>query len=437
MSVVAQQGATVATQTFTNVVTYTIPTVVETVTETVTVTEGTTTTEPPPPEWIFCANEGQRCDFTGMREVRYGKGTIWTAPRVFTDGVNCTNGVFGDPLVGTAKECQTRATTGGPPPPPPPPGTLPSIITQGGTYSGDASSVRIATTQPVTIVDSTIQGSGDLVTAAEGANVTIERTTITGGAGRAFTSFGFKSVTIRNCTITGTTGIRLDNAAPAATILVTRNRVRNIQEADYNTVFFQTAHVTTTTSFEVSWNEVVNEWGETGVEDNVNLFASTNGRILNNYIEGSYPWQADPNSASGGHSGSGIMVGDFAGGGHEVAFNQVIDTTNAGIGVAGGNGNSVHDNRVIADGRLDDGTPLPATNVGIVIFGGATNSTATSNTVGWLRPDGTRADTYIDGGAGSSISGTTALATVNRAAEAAEWQRWLDKLAVNGILVGT
>lgn len=79
---------------------------------------------PPPPEplpvpaptpapayndWAFCANEYQRCNFSDTREVRYGKGSTWTAPRQFTGGVDCSNAVFGDPLYGTVKECQTRA----------------------------------------------------------------------------------------------------------------------------------------------------------------------------------------------------------------------------------------------------------------------------------------------------------------------------------------
>lgn len=59
-------------------------------------------------DWTFCANENQRCEFPDTREVRYGKGSSWTAPRQFTGGVDCSNAVFGDPLFGTVKECQTR-----------------------------------------------------------------------------------------------------------------------------------------------------------------------------------------------------------------------------------------------------------------------------------------------------------------------------------------
>lgn len=72
------------------------------------------TPEPAPApvsDWAFCANEHQRCNFPDTREVRYGKGSIWTAPRTFTGGVDCSNAVFGDPLYGTVKECQTRVVS--------------------------------------------------------------------------------------------------------------------------------------------------------------------------------------------------------------------------------------------------------------------------------------------------------------------------------------
>ena len=48
--------------------------------------------------------------------------------------------------------------------------------------------------------------------------------------------------------------------------------------------------------------------------------------------------------------------------------NQVVDTTNAGIGIAGGWNNKVHDNRIVSDGKLDDGTPLAAANVGLFVW---------------------------------------------------------------------
>jgi hypothetical protein len=61
-------------------------------------------------EWTFCANEGARCEFTGTQQVRYGANGQFTLPRTFTDGVDCSNAVFGDPVFGVVKQCQV---TGG------------------------------------------------------------------------------------------------------------------------------------------------------------------------------------------------------------------------------------------------------------------------------------------------------------------------------------
>jgi hypothetical protein len=46
------------------------------------------------PQWTFCANQNQRCSFSGAKQVRFGKSGRFTT-RTFTDGVNCTNRAFG------------------------------------------------------------------------------------------------------------------------------------------------------------------------------------------------------------------------------------------------------------------------------------------------------------------------------------------------------
>jgi hypothetical protein len=76
-------------------------------------------------DWVFCANEHERCNFTGTREVRYGANGTFTAPRQFTDGVNCNNTVFGDPVFGVTKHCETGAVQ------PPPPSRFPASYFSG------------------------------------------------------------------------------------------------------------------------------------------------------------------------------------------------------------------------------------------------------------------------------------------------------------------
>jgi len=61
--------------------------------------------------WRKCADENGRC--TGNGYVRYGKGATWSTRRLMRGRINCNNGTFGDPLVGTRKECQLLGTPGG------------------------------------------------------------------------------------------------------------------------------------------------------------------------------------------------------------------------------------------------------------------------------------------------------------------------------------
>jgi hypothetical protein len=61
-------------------------------------------TTPTPREWVRCADEGWNCSFDGTRRVRYGANGVYVSA-TFTDGVECSNGVFGDPLFGVVKAC--------------------------------------------------------------------------------------------------------------------------------------------------------------------------------------------------------------------------------------------------------------------------------------------------------------------------------------------
>ena len=62
-----------------------------------------------PDDWTFCAPEGGVCAFTGTKEVRYGANGAFVY-RTLTDGTECTNAVFGDPIYGTVKVCAVRNT---------------------------------------------------------------------------------------------------------------------------------------------------------------------------------------------------------------------------------------------------------------------------------------------------------------------------------------
>jgi hypothetical protein len=72
---------------------------------------GTTLTPTPPAgSWVFCANEGQICTFTGTKEVRFGANGVYFN-KTLTNGTPCTTAVFGDPIYGVAKQCSYRDVT--------------------------------------------------------------------------------------------------------------------------------------------------------------------------------------------------------------------------------------------------------------------------------------------------------------------------------------
>lgn len=80
-------------------------TATSTLTTTSTPTTTLTPTATPIGAWITCASENGFCSFSGTTQVRYGANGVWVT-QTFTDGVSCTNAVFGDPIPGVVKTCQ-------------------------------------------------------------------------------------------------------------------------------------------------------------------------------------------------------------------------------------------------------------------------------------------------------------------------------------------
>ena len=63
----------------------------------------------PASAWVKCADENGTCAVTGPSSVIYGKNTTWVVRNVTTPSIACNNATFGDPLVGTVKECRAVA----------------------------------------------------------------------------------------------------------------------------------------------------------------------------------------------------------------------------------------------------------------------------------------------------------------------------------------
>lgn len=352
-------------------------------------------------------------------------------------------------------------------------------ITEGGTYSGewrnldpDVPAVLIDTDEPVVIENAVIRSRGHLIVAEGDARVTVRNSRgyglnpgVAGRApGRFFTSGRFARVVLENNYFEGTSGIYLhdDRATSESgqTVEVLRNRIKNIDgrhsdgaggfsRTGYDLVqFVQLNGVRDAQNAEIAWNQVINNPGESRVEDNISIYLSSGTpdhpiRIHDNYIQGAYPTNPGEDSYSGG----GIMVGDGSAGSaaevpHHVAAydNQVIDTTNYGVAIAAGHDSSYHHNRVISDGVLKDGTRAAAQNVGIYVWNSSNgahffSNSAYSNEVGWLTSSGSRNDWWLPQCSGKCAN-SQIPGPVGPSLEAAEYERWLRKLSAAKVTVG-
>ncbi len=65
-------------------------------------------TQGAPAGYTLCAQENQRCNFSGQRDVAYGANGKFIFKPGLQNGVDCNNGVFGDPIFGTVKACYIK-----------------------------------------------------------------------------------------------------------------------------------------------------------------------------------------------------------------------------------------------------------------------------------------------------------------------------------------
>lgn len=341
----------------------------------------------------------------------------------------------------------------------------PLVITSGGSYSGCWSSaspgtvtVRVATSEPVTLTRCTIRGRFILVT----STVPHTKLTVTdcrllaggpAGPGRhpdyAIEVDGFDSLHVEHNRIEGRGGVKAKHwsgAGGAHPVLVRANLVSNVdgrvrdRRGDVTGAeklqFVQLDGVRGAAGVEIAWNEVRNEPGRSAVEDNVSVFASGGTPaspidIHDNYVEGGWP----PDPVAGGYSGGGILLGDGGGDWSVARDNQVVATTNHGLGIAGGSHNRLVGNRVVSSGELADGRRPASQNVGVFVWhqgeGAATDrgdNAAHDNVVGWQRGDG-RNDWWLPDCSGNCANHHLRDGgRITRADEAAELDRWRAKL---------
>ena len=238
----------------------------------------------------------------------------------------------------------------------------PITITQGGTYSGSWEStsastpaVRVATSAPVTITGRVRNlAGGGLIDSpfGTGARVTIDHVSLYGGNGRGIEVENFNSLEVTNCTFDKTSGTYALNPLPGARVYIARNKVRNIQAGAGGKLAhaFQFNRVQGASSFVVEWNEVINTYGQSAEEDGISLYRSAGSTVRNNYLQGGYPA-----SSSMSYTGTGILTDDIGSSSNTFHDNHVVGWTNVGIGITAGSGSVIRNNRVISDGRLDNG----------------------------------------------------------------------------------
>jgi hypothetical protein len=132
-------------------------------------------------EWIYCADEGGTCTFSGTRTVRYGANGAYNYLEA-TNSIACNNATFGDPIVGTAKQCHYSSSGTSPtntPTPTPAAGQTP----YGGTAWAIPGTIQAENFdnggEGVAYHDTTTSNSGNAYRTAEA--VDIQATTDTGG----------------------------------------------------------------------------------------------------------------------------------------------------------------------------------------------------------------------------------------------------------------
>lgn len=345
-----------------------------------------TPTKPPEVAWVECSIEraAAGCQFTGTRAVRFGTSPT-IAGRYFEKTVSgptpCTNVVFGDPVVGVEKKCWTTGMLNTAPavetppatttPTPTPPTTTPPASAAGGVPKRED------------FAGFPVVGQ---ITATPGQ--VIERVRITTTSGPCVI-VAVPNVTIRDALIgpcgAGESGKGIDGRSGLASLTVLRTWIEDVSTAVYihggrHPIIFdrsvctkirgpyprgqcvQFNGVTGTDTSKITCN-VSDVWGLPDafrmVEDHFNFYSTSNVEMAHNRIRGGgYKGTA----AGKNPSGTAILFGDAQGGTNLWAHhNDIINVTNVGIGIAGGDGVRAESNRVFMDGP----TSGNYTNVGI------------------------------------------------------------------------
>lgn len=373
------------------------------------------------------------------------------------------------------------------------------VITSGGTYSGnwqstdpDLPAVEVKTTAPVIIEKCNIRGKNDLIkTSVRGAKLTVRDCRGSGlnpgVAGRIKGRFVHAvrpaSLTVEHNYLEGTTGIKVyewQHGAPNETLKVRYNEAKNIdgrkstgsgystdKASGYGFAQFMMLHsVHDVPGVEIAWNQITEEPNRSRVEDTINIFASGGNvrnpyRVHDNFIDGALP--VNPGSGTGTYSGGGILtdggsvtsetVTQYV----DIYRNIVVDSLNHGAKITQGHHNKLYDNVVVRDGVLSDGTVYASESkigdlnkgAGIALWNAKKQqffgyNQVYDNKAGWYDPrvGGAERDyrNYnIDTSTCSTCSASNNTVPFDHPLsndEAAERNRWQERLEANDVAVG-
>ncbi|WP_428418228.1 hypothetical protein [Methylibium sp.] len=384
--------------------------------------------------WVQCALERQAggCQFTGSREVRFGTSPTIVgryAAKTVTGPVECTNVVFGDPVVGVEKKCWTTGTLTAPPvvtPPPTTPPVEPPPVTPP------------PTTPPSTVggvpLRESFAGYPVVGPITATAGQVIERVRITTASGPCVI-VAAPNVTIRDALIgpcgPGEAGKGIDGRSGLSSLVVQRTYFEDVSSALYvnggqHPITFdrnvctkirgpmprgqcvQFNNVKGSASSKITCN-VADVQGQPNafrnVEDWFNFYSTGQVEVAYNRIRGGGYQGYNGNNPSG----TAILFGDAQGGtGLWAHDNVIVNVTNVGIGVAGSVGARVENNRIYMNGPASGNY----TNIGIYVATysqGACSGHRVAGNRAWVRKnDGSPNHYWTSGSCGPVDTGGTA-----------------------------
>jgi len=288
----------------------------------------------------------------------------------------------------------------------------PITISTGGTYSGcyqstsaSTPAVTIATTSAVTLSHAhVIQVGNGVVDSVDGVNLTIQDTTFDqtdpGAAVEhraVILDRGPTGYVSEHNRFNDTDGQWLGGRSTISGFSVRDNLAFDIGRYPHPTggnccvQFLQLDHETVPSGV-IQYNHVQNTSGQSGVEDNINMYfsgGSSSGEMLDishNLIDGAYP--TSPTNTR--YTGGGIMAidgGPATSAGHvTVHDNTVVSTTNYGVACAGGQDCHASNNVTVNDRLGSDGSTLYDSDFGQAYsMHGTSGSNVTGGSYNWTR----------------------------------------------------